>query len=159
MSKKAKKAPSKTKKKNKKVSVQKKPSSLKSHFDEFWMDDFYQPLGIFDEDFIVPDMNLSETKDAYKVTVELAGIDKKDLDVKLKDGFLFIKGEKNESDVEQGENYYRHECSYGSVHRTIKMPSDIKPESMDAKYANGVLKITVKKDRNIKNSSKRISVK
>jgi len=150
--------------KNTNNNFQNKLLNLKFGFDDF-MDDFFKIPNTFDydffskEDFTIPSMNLSETKDGYKVSVELPGINKENIDVSLRDNVLSIDAEKSEKDVDKGENFYRQECSYGSYHRSIRMPNNIKSDSMEAKYKNGVLVISVKKDETLSSSSKKITIK
>jgi len=106
----------------------------------------------FDKDFKVPQINLSETKDKYKIIAEIPGVKQSDIEVEFCDGMLAISAKKGHEKEEKGENFYRQECSYGSFYKTISLPDDIKEDSMKADYKNGVLKIEISK--NGKSSSK-----
>jgi HSP20 family protein len=79
------------------------------------------------------------------VTAEIPGIDAKDLDVTLSDGILTVKGEKKQEKEDKGENYHRVERSYGSFHRSFRIPEKVESEKVDASYKDGVLKLTLLK--------------
>jgi HSP20 family protein len=126
---------------------------------------FFRMPNLFEDNFfcandtIIPDINLSETQNGYKILVELPGVDKKDIQVDVKDKYLTVKAEKNDEEVENDENYYRQECSCGLIQRIIKLPDNIKEETMEAKYINGVLKITVKKNEKLESEARKLEIK
>ena len=74
---------------------------------------------------------------------ELPGVDAKDLDVSITDRELIIKGErKHEKDTKE-ENYVYREISYGTFERHFVLPEGVKTDELKAKFANGVLEVTV----------------
>jgi len=93
-----------------------------------------------------PPLDVSETEDAYKVTVELPAIDPKQIDLSLENGVLTLRGEKKEEkDEKEGENYHRIERHYGSFSRSLRFPADVDAGKVKADYRSGVLEITVPK--------------
>ena len=74
---------------------------------------------------------------------ELPGIDQKDLDVSISDRELIIKGERKAEKDAKEENYTFHEINYGSFERRFVLPEGVKTEELKAKFANGILEITV----------------
>ncbi|MEE9421173.1 MAG: Hsp20/alpha crystallin family protein [Desulfatiglandaceae bacterium] len=93
----------------------------------------------------VPAFDISENEKEYVVTAEIPGIDARDLDVTLSDGILTVKGEKKQEKEDKGENYHRVERSYGSFHRSFRIPEKVATEKVDASYKDGVLKLTLLK--------------
>jgi HSP20 family protein len=86
----------------------------------------------------------SYTKDGKLVVkAELPGVDQKDLDVSITERELIIKGErKSEKDTKE-ENYAYREIVYGSFERRFVLPEGVKTDELKAKFANGILEITV----------------
>jgi len=104
-----------------------------------------------------PSLDVVETKDNYVVKAELPGMEAKDIDISLSNGILTIKGEKKQEKEEKDENYHRVECSYGSFVRSVRLPEEVKTDHINAKYKDGVLKVTLPKLPEAK--SKQIKVK
>lgn len=87
----------------------------------------------------------SYTKDGEIVfKAELPGVDpKKDLDVSVTDRELVIRGERKTEKGAKEENYLYREIAYGSFERRFLLPEGVKTDDLKAKFANGVLEITV----------------
>jgi HSP20 family protein len=79
------------------------------------------------------------------VNAEVPGIPKEQLKLQLNDGVLTISGERKEEKKEEKENYVRHECSYGQVSRSLRLPKNVDGKKVSAKYENGVLSVEVPK--------------
>lgn len=96
----------------------------------------------------------------YTLEVELPGIDKKDVNLDLKDGYLTIsaKREHNFTDENKKSNYIRRERSYGSFSRSFYV-GDVKKEDVNASLDNGVLKIVLPKEEKKIEGSNRIEIK
>ena len=93
----------------------------------------------------VPAMDISESKDAYAVTVELPGASKDDVSVECHDNVLSIKGEKRDEREEKDEHRHYLERSYGSFTRSFRLPADAS-EDIKASFRDGVLTIEVAKN-------------
>lgn len=96
---------------------------------------------------ISANMNVSETDDELRVTVELPGVTDQDIEVNLNDDLLTIRGEKKLEQERGGEkeNFHYVERSYGSFQRSLRLPFDANPEQVRAAFQNGVLTVTVPK--------------
>ena len=92
-----------------------------------------------------PRVDVVETSDALKVSAELPGMDKDDIDVSLSRDTLTISGEKKSEREEEGEDYYHLERSYGSFRRSVAVPCEIKDDEIEATFENGVLNIVLPK--------------
>ncbi|TBE41349.1 Hsp20/alpha crystallin family protein (plasmid) [Rhizobium leguminosarum] len=104
-------------------------------------------------------VDLVESDKAFELSAELPGVDAKDLDVTLADGVLTIKGEKNEAKEEKENDYYLSERRYGSFHRSLELPRGVDSEKIEAKFSNGVLKVTLPKTPERQKNDKKITVK
>lgn len=110
-----------------------------------------------DEKTWLPDLDISETEKEIIVRAEVPGIEKDDIDITLTDGLLTIKGEKKHEDEEKNENYHRVERRYGSFARTLRLPSEVEYDQIDANYKDGVLKLVIAKPE--KAEPKKIEIK
>lgn len=123
---------------------------------------------VFDLDFprfdvsewtVAPAMDLVEKNGSYEITAELPGIDEKNVDVKLSNNTLTIKGEKKEEKEEKEKDYYLAERRFGSFQRSFQLPEGIDADKIDAHFAKGVLTITLPKTPETQKSQKKIEVK
>ncbi|HUI94061.1 MAG TPA: Hsp20/alpha crystallin family protein [Chitinivibrionales bacterium] len=93
-----------------------------------------------------PRVDIVEEKDTYKIRADMPGLDKKDIAVEVKNGVLSLSGEKKEEKTEKEKNrYYHYERRYGSFRREFALPDHVDAEHVEAKYANGVLELTLRK--------------
>jgi len=98
----------------------------------------------------VPVANLAETNERYEVTVELPGVKPDEVHVELRNGDLWISGEKREEKGEKGTMFHRVERSFGEFRRVIPMPGDVEENMIDANCKEGVLRIVLPKSRTAK---------
>ena len=108
---------------------------------------------------MAPQVNLSESEKAVEVTVELPGVDEKDIDVTVTDDILTIKGEKKAEKEEKDKDYHMIERSYGAFQRSLSLPCEVKADKVDAKLTNGVLEITLPKSPQAKAKSHKVKIK
>jgi len=108
---------------------------------------------------VAPKMDIAETDKAFEVTVELPGIDEKDVDISVIDGVLTIKGEKKAETEEKGKNYHRIERSYGSFQRSMALPPTVDIDAIDATFKNGVLSVMLPKRAKAVEKAKKIKIK
>jgi HSP20 family protein len=94
---------------------------------------------------LVPKANLAETEKAFEVTLELPGIKPDDVKVELRNGELWISGEKKEEKEEKGKTYHRIERRYGEFRRTVALPATVKESAVEAQFKDGVLKVVLPK--------------
>jgi HSP20 family protein len=119
------------------------------------------PIAGFGSDIIAPKVDIAESKDAIDLTVELPGVDEKDVDVTLADGTLTIRGDKKSGRDEQDKdkNWHVVERSYGSFSRTIALPFDPDPANVQAKFDKGVLHIRLPKPVEMAKKQQKIEIK
>jgi len=127
-----------------------------SLFDRFWTggtnDRMLNSLELFN-----PVASIAETENAYEVTLELPGMKPEDVTVELKDGQLWISGEKKEELEQKDKRYHSIERRYGQFQRVMDLGRAVNESEIDATFKDGVLKVTVPKSEAAK--PKRIEVK
>lgn len=106
-----------------------------------------------------PAVDFTDTEKAYEVTAELPGIDEKNIEVKVANGVLTIKGEKQEEKEEKKKNYYLQERSYGSFERAFQVPDGVDADKIEANFKKGVLTVTLPKKAEAQQAAKKIDVK
>jgi HSP20 family protein len=94
-----------------------------------------------------PPVNVSETEQQYTVSVELPGMEPKDIDIEVMGNQLNISGERKWEEEKKGKEYHRVESQYGSFARSLTLPDNLRldRESIDATFQKGVLEITFPK--------------
>lgn len=108
--------------------------------------------------FRAPDTDASESKNAYEITVDLPGMDEKEIDVSIVDDVLTLKGEKKETREQDGKDYFLRERFYGRFQRSFQLPSDVNTSKIKARYDKGVLKLSLPRSKSAKPKARRIEV-
>lgn len=104
-------------------------------------------------------VDVVESEKAYEITAELPGMDEKNIEVKLANGNLTIKGEKQEVKEEKKRDYYLRERHFGSFERSFGMPESVDPDKIEAIFKKGVLTVTMPKKAGAQKPAKKIEVK
>lgn len=92
-----------------------------------------------------PSLDLSETKDALVLKLEVPGMEPGDIHVSLQESLLTVKGEKKKEKEEKDEHYHVVERSYGAFTRSIRLPVGVDGSKVSATFKNGVLMVTLPK--------------
>lgn len=106
-----------------------------------------------------PRVEMKESAKDICVSVELPGVDEKDVDVSIDSRCLTIKGEKHEEKEDNTSGYYRMERHYGSFTRSVPFPCEIDKDKAQATYKRGVLTVTLPKAPNAQHEVKKIPVR
>ena len=93
----------------------------------------------------VPAVDIYEDAQQVVLKLEVPGIQEKDLDIRVEDHTLTVKGERNFEAEEKEQNFHRIERRYGSFYRAFTLPSTVDTENVGASYNAGVLKLELKK--------------
>lgn len=123
---------------------------LDRFFDDFDRSFGAAPFG--DKGAWVPAVDIYEDEKAITLKAELPDMDEKDLDVRVEEGILKIKGEKKFENEEKKENFHRIERRYGSFERSFALPDTVDADNISAKYDKGVLKVVAPKIERPKNA-------
>ncbi len=106
-----------------------------------------------------PSADIMERDDHYEVTVDLPGVDKANVRITVENDQLTISGERNEERKTEEGQMRRFERFSGSFRRSFSLPEGVDPESVDAKYKDGVLTVTVPKPAEAKPKLIEVKVK
>lgn len=95
----------------------------------------------------------------YIINVDIPGCKKRNIDLKLDNGYLTISAERSSEKNDSTENYIHRERYYGKTSRSIYVGDDIKTEDIKAKFEDGLLRINIpKKDQKEVESKKNIEI-
>jgi HSP20 family protein len=108
---------------------------------------------------VAPAIDLAEKEKEYEITAELPGLDEKDVEIKLTNNTLTIKGEKKEEREEKRKDYYLSERRYGSFHRSFQLPEGVDADKIDATFTKGILTVKLPKTAEAQKAEKKISIK
>lgn len=92
-----------------------------------------------------PPVDIYEDDRSIILQAEIPGIQEKDLDIQLENNVLTVSGERKLENEEKKENFHRIERHYGRFSRSFGLPATVDPDSVNAEFDNGVLKVTVAK--------------
>ena len=112
---------------------------------------FEDPFGFTDqlpEEFrspLVPAVNIAEDDKALTVSVELPGLEEKDISVQVMGNQLAISAERRFDEEKQEQEFHRVEHRYGSFSRTISLPTGLRADAVDAVYKKGILTVAIPK--------------
>ena len=122
----------------------------------FYLDDIF-------DDFVPTRRNdnmkcdIYEKDGNYHIEMDIPGFKKEDISIEVDDGYLTIEAEKNiENNEDDGKNYIRRERSYNSYKRSFYL-GDLDQDSIEAKFNDGMLNITVPK-KEVTNNKKKIDI-
>lgn len=107
----------------------------------------------------VPKVNTREGKEAYHVEVELPGIKKEEVDIKVDGNVLTISGERTLRNEVKEEDYQKVESRYGAFSRSFTLPEEVDVENIHAESENGIVEIVIPKLKKVDSNSKKIEIK
>jgi HSP20 family protein len=108
---------------------------------------------------ITPSIDLHETDAAYEVSAELPGIEQKDVEVTLRENALVLSGEKREERKEGEAGRHWSERSFGRFQRIIPLPEEVDADKVEARFNNGVLKVTLPKNPKAQDKTRKIEIR
>lgn len=111
------------------------------------------------EGALKPSMDVKETDKAVEVSLELPGLAENEVDVLVSDRVLTVSGEKKTEEERKEDDYRVKERAYGRFSRSITLPFEPDPKKVQAKFAKGVLTVTLPKPPEVAAKSKKIPVK
>ena len=105
-----------------------------------------------------PPVDIYEDEHNLTLKLEVPGIDEKDIDIRVENNVLTVRGERKLEKEEKEENFHRVERRYGSFVRAFTLPNTVDMDSAKANYDKGVLKITLAKRAEAKPKQIKIGV-
>lgn len=92
-----------------------------------------------------PAVDIAETENELVLTADIPGVKLEEIDIRLEDGNLVLKGTRKFENQEKKGGYHRLERSYGTFQRVFTLPESVDAEKVNAAYENGVLKVVLPK--------------
>jgi HSP20 family protein len=109
-------------------------------------DSFFDDFGtLAPSNGYAPAIDLEETADAFLVSMEIPGVDPKNVEITAVGSELTIKGEAKGEDHQKDKTWHRRERRFGTFVRTIALPTQVDTEKIQATYRNGLLELTLPK--------------
>jgi HSP20 family protein len=105
-----------------------------------------------------PAADIYETEHELVVKADLPEIDPKDLDIRVENNILTIRGERKFEKKVNEENYLRVERAYGAFSRSFSLANTVNAEAIKADYQNGVLTLTIPKREEAKPKQIKVNV-
>ena len=105
-----------------------------------------------------PAVDIYETPNELVVKADLPDVNEKDIDVRVENNLLTIRGERKFEKSVSEENFLRVERTYGSFSRSFSLPNTVNPEAIGAEYKNGVLTVTLPKREESKPRQVKVTV-
>ena len=96
---------------------------------------------------LFPLLNVNEVDDHFVVTAEIPGMKTEDLEIKIEGDTLSLKGERKPYEMNEDSSYHRRERATGTSQRSLTLPTRVDPEGVTATYKNGVLVVTLQKEK------------
>jgi HSP20 family protein len=129
------------------------------------LDTFFDGFpSVFRDDFATPNfkpfapVNVKEVANGYQLEIVAPGLEKEDFTISLDKNILTISAENKSEGENKNETYLRREYRYQSFKRSFTIDENTDVENIDAKYVNGVLKLTLPKKAEVKPATKQISI-
>ncbi|HEY9233587.1 MULTISPECIES: Hsp20/alpha crystallin family protein [Phenylobacterium] len=106
-----------------------------------------------------PSIEVDENDQAYRVTAELAGLNRDDVKIELRDNALTLSGERRDERTEEDKGRCYTERTYGKFARTIPFSHEIDGDRVEANFKDGVLKIALPKSTRAQDQTRQIEIK
>lgn len=126
----------------------------------FWPQ-FFEPLrnvGTRLAEWVAPAAEASSDDGAYRIAVELPGVEDKDIHLSVENGMLTVKGEKRTEREEKGDTWYFSERQFGAFSRTFRLPADADEGGVKAALKDGVLTVTLPRKAPAAPEAKRVPI-
>jgi len=103
-----------------------------------------------------PQVEIADRDKEVRITAELPGLEEEDIELRIEDNVLILRGEKRTA-FDDAERQYS-ERSYGRFERRLALPADVDEEQASATFRNGVLTVTLPKTERARQQTKRIAI-
>ena len=111
------------------------------------MDDFFGGIDIFDsgKNVFEPKVNIRDNENCCLIDIEMAGVDKKNIDIKLENGYLIVNANKKEENKDEKDNYIKREIKSYNYTKSFKLNDSLNVEKIKAESKDGILTIEIPK--------------
>jgi len=133
-------------------------SNLQNQFNRLFNDSFRNQAEESALTTWAPAVDIYETPNELVVKADLPDVNEKDIDVRVENNLLTIRGERKFEKSVSEENYLRVERTYGAFSRSFSLPNTVNAEAIGAEYKNGVLTVTLPKREESKPRQGKVTV-
>ena len=130
--------------------------TLPNIFEKMMDDTFFYD---HNSDDLTPFVDVNESNVAFMISVDLPGIKKSDIEVKVEENTLILIANRHIDKSDNNEKFHYNERRFGTFSRSFKLPKTVKEEKITAKLDNGVLSIVIPKAEDAIKSNRLIAVK
>lgn len=106
----------------------------------------------------IPAAEISETQETLQLSLEIPGMEPKDLEVEVTADSVTVRGERQSETRTEEQGVTRSEFRYGKFHRVIPLPARIQNTEAKAEYKNGILRLTLPKVEEEKNKVVKVEI-
>ena len=106
----------------------------------------------------IPPVDVYEDEQGLRLKLEVPGVEEKDLDVRIENNVLTVRGERKFEKEEKEEKFHRIERRYGSFARSFTLPNTVDAEKVSAEYKNGVLELKLSKKAEAKPKQIKVNI-
>lgn len=106
-----------------------------------------------------PPVDIYETDEKVVLRADLPGVDLQDIDLRIEDNTLILRGERKFAREEKQEDFLRIERSYGAFQRTFRLPGSVDQERIKATHRDGVLEVTLLKSESTRPRQIKVEIK
>ncbi len=106
-----------------------------------------------------PPIDIEDKKNELEITVDLPGVDKKNIEINIEQDRIEIKAQKKKEVEIKKKNFYKQERAFSGFYRAFSLPAIVNPNKAKSTFDNGILKITVPKVKELPKKSRRLTIK
>jgi len=133
-------------------------TTLQDRMNRLFRDSFGDREEALTTSTFAPPVDVYEDEHSVTLKIEVPGIEEKDIDVRVENNTLAVHGERKFEKEEKEENFRRVERQYGSFTRSFTLPNTVDPDSTQANYDKGILKIQLAKKAEAKPKQIKVNV-
>ncbi len=125
--------------------------------------DFFDSDDLFNNNWLnryanLPAVNIAESDKDFMIDLAAPGFKKEDFKIKVDEGVITISAESKSENKEEKKEYTRQEYNYSSFTRSFRLPENVKEDNIQAKYEDGMLKLSLPKSKTETKVTKEIRV-
>jgi len=133
-------------------------TTLQDRMGRLFRDSYGDPEEALTTSTFAPAVDVYEDEHNITLSIEVPGIEEKDIDVRVENNTLTVHGERKFEKEQKEENFRRVERQYGSFTRSFTLPNTVNTESIQANYDKGILKIQLAKKAEAKPKQIKVNV-
>ena len=133
-------------------------STLQDRMNRLFRDSYGDREEALTTSSFAPPVDVYEDEHHVSLSIEVPGIDDKDIDVRVENNVLTVHGERKFEKEQKEENFRRVERQYGSFTRSFTLPNTIDTDSIQASYSKGILKVQLAKKAEAKPKQIKVNV-